>query len=143
MEDNTFVYKAIKLYYNKIVNGERLYSKEQVARFVELGTITREQYAAITGEVYPGHAPSEKPTEDPPVTEDPPTTDNPSTDDPKTEEPTEPDPDTTQPPATEEPPTEEPIEDPVTPVEGESGDTPSEEAAGQSEPTSGAEEVTQ
>ncbi|WP_440615129.1 XkdX family protein [Bacillus subtilis] len=53
MEENTFLYNAIKLYYAK-----GYYDKQQVARFVELGKISREQYAAITGEVYSGTVPT-------------------------------------------------------------------------------------
>ncbi|WP_439846127.1 XkdX family protein [Bacillus spizizenii] len=67
MEENTFLYNAIKLYYAK-----GYYDKQQVARFVELGKISREQYAAITGEVYSGTVPSEEPpAETPPATEEP------------------------------------------------------------------------
>ncbi|WP_250620008.1 XkdX family protein [Bacillus subtilis] len=67
MEENTFLYNAIKLYYAK-----GYYDKQQVARFVELGKISREQYAAITGEVYSGTVPAEDPpTETPPATEEP------------------------------------------------------------------------
>ncbi|NRF01158.1 XkdX family protein [Bacillus subtilis] len=61
------MYNAIKLYYAK-----GYYDKQQVARFVELGKISREQYAAITGEVYSGTVPAEDPpTETPPATEEP------------------------------------------------------------------------
>lgn len=63
------MYNAIKLYYAK-----GYYDKQQVARFVELGKISREQYAAITGEVYSGTVPvpAEEPTtETPPATEEP------------------------------------------------------------------------
>lgn len=61
------MYNAIKLYYAK-----GYYDKQQVARFVELGKITREQYAAITGEVYSGTVPAEEPpTETPPATGEP------------------------------------------------------------------------
>ncbi|WEZ21267.2 XkdX family protein [Bacillus subtilis] len=61
------MYNAIKLYYAK-----GYYDKQQVARFVELGKISREQYAAITGEVYSGTVPPEDPpTETPPSTEEP------------------------------------------------------------------------
>ncbi|WP_052476529.1 XkdX family protein [Bacillus subtilis] len=67
MEENTFLYNAIKLYYAK-----GYYDKQQVARFVELGKISREQYAAITGEVYSGTVPAEEPpAETPPSTEEP------------------------------------------------------------------------
>ncbi|WP_326969545.1 XkdX family protein [Bacillus halotolerans] len=66
MEENTFLYNAIKLYYAK-----GYYDKQQVARFVELGKITREQYAAITGEVYSGTVPEEPTPETPPATEEP------------------------------------------------------------------------
>ncbi|MED2969373.1 XkdX family protein [Bacillus subtilis] len=74
MEENTFLYNAIKLYYAK-----GYYDKQQVARFVELGKISREQYAAITGEVYSGTVPAEPTPEDPP-TETPPATEEPTTD---------------------------------------------------------------
>ncbi|UHH07316.1 XkdX family protein [Bacillus subtilis] len=77
MEENTFLYNAIKLYYAK-----GYYDKQQVARFVELGKISREQYAAITGEVYSGTVPAE----DPPA-ETPPATEGPTTD--PTTEPTD------------------------------------------------------
>lgn len=60
------MYNAIKLYYSK-----GYYDKQQVARFVELGKITREQYAAITGEVYSGTVPAEPTPETPPATEEP------------------------------------------------------------------------
>ncbi|MCY8978089.1 XkdX family protein [Bacillus halotolerans] len=60
------MYNAIKLYYAK-----GYYDKQQVARFVELGKITREQYAAITGEVYSGTVPEEPTPETPPATEEP------------------------------------------------------------------------
>lgn len=60
------MYNAIKLYYSK-----GYYDKQQVARFVELGKITREQYAAITGEVYSGTVPTEPTPETPPATEEP------------------------------------------------------------------------
>ncbi|MCY8898127.1 XkdX family protein [Bacillus spizizenii] len=66
MEENTFLYNAIKLYYAK-----GYYDKQQVARFVELGKITREQYAAITGEVYSGTVPAEPTPETPPATKEP------------------------------------------------------------------------
>lgn len=68
------MYNAIKLYYAK-----GYYDKQQVARFVELGKISREQYAAITGEVYSGTVPAEPTPEDPP-TETPPATEEPTTD---------------------------------------------------------------
>ncbi|MGD2353329.1 XkdX family protein [Bacillus subtilis] len=74
MEENTFLYNAIKLYYAK-----GYYDKQQVARFVELGKISREQYAAITGEVYSGTVPAEPTPEDPP-TETPPATEEPTND---------------------------------------------------------------
>ncbi|MEC1007923.1 XkdX family protein [Bacillus subtilis] len=74
MEENTFLYNAIKLYYAK-----GYYDKQQVARFVELGKISREQYAAITGEVYSGTVPAEPTPEDPP-TETPPSTEEPTND---------------------------------------------------------------
>lgn len=73
------MYNAIKLYYTK-----GYYDKQQVARFVELGKISREQYAAITGEVYSGTVPEPAP-ETPPATEEP--TDVPTTD--PTTEPTD------------------------------------------------------
>lgn len=60
------MYNAIKLYYAK-----GYYDKQQVARFVELGKISREQYAAITGEVYSGTVPAEPTPETPPATEEP------------------------------------------------------------------------
>ncbi|MCY8191420.1 XkdX family protein [Bacillus spizizenii] len=60
------MYNAIKLYYAK-----GYYDKQQVARFVELGKITREQYAAITGEVYSGTVLAEPTPETPPATEEP------------------------------------------------------------------------
>ncbi|ARV43549.1 hypothetical protein BCV50_00415 [Bacillus subtilis] len=64
------MYNAIKLYYAK-----GYYDKQQVARFVELGKISREQYAAITGEVYSGTVPAEEPpTETPPPATEEPTT---------------------------------------------------------------------
>ncbi|QUG79169.1 XkdX family protein [Bacillus subtilis] len=64
------MYNAIKLYYAK-----GYYDKQQVARFVELGKISREQYAAITGEVYSGTVPVEEPpTETPPAATEEPTT---------------------------------------------------------------------
>lgn len=75
------MYNAIKLYYAK-----GYYDKQQVARFVELGKISREQYAAITGEVYSGTVPAEPTPEDPP-TETPPATEEPTTD--PTTEPTD------------------------------------------------------
>lgn len=68
------MYNAIKLYYAK-----GYYDKQQVARFVELGKISREQYAAITGEVYSGTVPAEPTPEDPP-TETPPSTEEPTND---------------------------------------------------------------
>lgn len=68
------MYNAIKLYYAK-----GYYDKQQVARFVELGKISREQYAAITGEVYSGTVPAEPTPEDPP-TETPPATEEPTND---------------------------------------------------------------
>lgn len=68
------MYNAIKLYYAK-----GYYDKQQVARFVELGKISREQYAAITGEVYSGTVPTEPTPEDPP-SETPPATEEPTTD---------------------------------------------------------------
>ncbi|MFC8958329.1 XkdX family protein [Bacillus subtilis] len=74
MEENTFLYNAIKLYYAK-----GYYDKQHVARFVELGKISREQYAAITGEVYSGTVPAEPTPEDPP-TETPPATEEPTND---------------------------------------------------------------
>ncbi|MEK4559498.1 MULTISPECIES: XkdX family protein [Bacillus] len=74
MEENTFLYNAIKLYYAK-----GYYDKQQVARFVELGKISREQYAAITGEVYSGTVPTEPTPEDPP-SETPPATEEPTND---------------------------------------------------------------
>ncbi|MGF2820154.1 XkdX family protein [Bacillus subtilis] len=74
MEENTFLYNAIKLYYAK-----GYYDKQQVARFVELGKISREQYAAITGEVYSGTVPAEPTPEDPP-SETPPSTEEPTND---------------------------------------------------------------
>lgn len=47
-------YNIVKRYYNYIkVDGTRMYSKEKVAEFVELGKITREQYEEIVGEPYP------------------------------------------------------------------------------------------
>ncbi|NUF07877.1 XkdX family protein [Bacillus sp. SPB7] len=67
------MYNAIKLYYAK-----GYYDKQQVARFVELGKISREQYAAITGEIYSGTVPEPTP-EDPPA-ETPPATEEPTTD---------------------------------------------------------------
>ncbi|MCY9456818.1 XkdX family protein [Bacillus inaquosorum] len=86
MEENTFLYSAIKLYYAK-----GYYDKQQVARFVELGKISREQYAAITGEVYSGTVPEEPTPETPPATEEPtsdPTTDT-GSETPPTTEPTD------------------------------------------------------
>ncbi|MET1134752.1 XkdX family protein [Bacillus subtilis] len=74
MEENTFLYNAIKLYYAK-----GYYDKQQVARFVELGKISREQYAAITGEVYSGTVPAEPSPEEPPA-ETPPATEEPTND---------------------------------------------------------------
>lgn len=68
------MYNAIKLYYAK-----GYYDKQQVARFVELGKISREQYAAITGEVYSGTVPTEPTPEDPP-SETPPATEEPTND---------------------------------------------------------------
>lgn len=68
------MYNAIKLYYAK-----GYYDKQQVARFVELGKISREQYAAITGEVYSGTVPAEPTPEDPP-SETPPSTEEPTND---------------------------------------------------------------
>ncbi|WP_439024378.1 XkdX family protein [Bacillus halotolerans] len=88
MEENTFLYNAIKLYYAK-----GYYDKQQVARFVELGKISREQYAAITGEVYSGTIPQpaleEPPTETPPATEEPTTEPTDGTDGGDTEPPSE------------------------------------------------------
>ncbi|NLS88039.1 XkdX family protein [Bacillus subtilis] len=68
------MYNAIKLYYAK-----GYYDKQQVARFVELGKISREQYAAITGEVYSGTVPTEPTPEEPPA-ETPPATEEPTND---------------------------------------------------------------
>ncbi|QGI02973.1 XkdX family protein [Bacillus subtilis] len=68
------MYNAIKLYYAK-----GYYDKQQVARFVELGKISREQYAAITGEVYSGTVPAEPSPEEPPA-ETPPATEEPTND---------------------------------------------------------------
>lgn len=94
------MYNAIKLYYAK-----GYYDKQQVARFVELGKITREQYAAITGEVYSGTVPAEPTPETPPATEDP--TTDPTTDT-----------------GSETPPTDGTTGgDAETPIEGSSGST--------------------
>ncbi len=43
------MFKIIKRYYNR-----RIYTKENVAVFVESGKITAEQYKEITGEEYIG-----------------------------------------------------------------------------------------
>nr|UAL16262.1 XkdX family protein [Bacillus paralicheniformis] len=45
--DPDWWFKNIRILYS---NGK--YSKEQVAKYVTLSKISREQYAAITGEVY-------------------------------------------------------------------------------------------
>jgi uncharacterized XkdX family phage protein len=43
-------YSIVKRYYNYIkIDGTRMYSKEQVARFIDLGKITKEEYAEIVG----------------------------------------------------------------------------------------------
>ncbi|MCY9063297.1 XkdX family protein [Bacillus inaquosorum] len=105
MEENTFLYNAIKLYYAK-----GYYDKQQVARFVELGKITREQYAAITGEVYSGTVPVEPTPETPPATEEP-TTDTGSETPPATE-PTD---------GTDGGDAETPIEDPTGSTDGSTG----------------------
>lgn len=80
------MYNAIKLYYAK-----GYYDKQQVARFVELGKISREQYAAITGEVYSGTVPAEEPPTEtpPPATEEPTTEPTDGTDGGDTEPPSE------------------------------------------------------
>lgn len=46
-------YTIVKRYYNYIkYDGTRMYSKEQVAKFVEYGKLTNEQYKEITGDDY-------------------------------------------------------------------------------------------
>lgn len=46
-------YAIVKRYYNYIkYDGSRMYSKEQVSKFVEYGKLTKEQYKEITGEDY-------------------------------------------------------------------------------------------
>ncbi|NTU28449.1 XkdX family protein [Bacillus tequilensis] len=107
------MYNAIKLYYAK-----GYYDKQQVARFVELGKISREQYAAITGEVYSGTVPAEPAPKDPP-TETPPATEEP-TDDPGVEEPTT-DPTTEPTDGTDGGDTEPPSEGPSGAADGSTG----------------------
>lgn len=47
-------FRIVKMYYNYIKSdGTRMYSKEQVAIFVQCGSITKENYKEITGEDYP------------------------------------------------------------------------------------------
>ncbi|CEO27199.1 XkdX family protein [Paraclostridium sordellii] len=46
-------YSLVKRYYNYIkFDGTRMYSKKQVAKFVEYGKITKKQYTEITNEDY-------------------------------------------------------------------------------------------
>lgn len=46
-------FKYVSMYYNYIkIDGTRMYSKENVAEFVKLGSITKTQYKEITGEDY-------------------------------------------------------------------------------------------
>lgn len=47
-------YNTIKYYYdNKDSQGNRFYTKEDVAQFVVYGKITKEQYGQIVGYPYP------------------------------------------------------------------------------------------
>lgn len=42
-------FKYVSMYYNYIkIDGTRMYSKEDVAKFVKVGSITKEQYKEIT-----------------------------------------------------------------------------------------------
>lgn len=46
-------YTIVERYYNYIkYDGTRMYSKEKVAKFVEYGKLTKEQYKTIVGEDY-------------------------------------------------------------------------------------------
>lgn len=46
-------YQIVKRYYNYIkLDGTRMYSKEKVSKFVELGVITKEQFKEITNEPF-------------------------------------------------------------------------------------------
>lgn len=46
-------YTIVERYYNYIkYDGTRMYSKEKVAKFVEYGKLTKEQYKEIVGEDY-------------------------------------------------------------------------------------------
>ncbi|MFR3566418.1 MAG: XkdX family protein [Paraclostridium sordellii] len=46
-------YSLVKRYYNYIkIDGTRMYSKKQVAKFVEYGKITKKQYKEITNQDY-------------------------------------------------------------------------------------------
>lgn len=77
IETGSVIYNAIKRYYQM-----GFYSEEDMKDFVEWGTLTKEQYAAITGNVYPEPAaetPTEEPTTEEPATEEP-APENPPTD---------------------------------------------------------------
>lgn len=84
IETGSVIYNAIKRYYQM-----GFYDENDMLDFVKWGTLTKEQYAAITGKVYPD------PAADTPIEE-------PTTEEPAAEEPTT---DPEEPPA-EEPPTD-------------------------------------
>lgn len=86
IETGSSFYNAIKKYYQ---GPPKLYDDQDMLNFVEWGTLTKEQYAAITGKVYPEPAaetPTEEPTTEEPATEEP-TTDpeNPPAEEPTTD----------------------------------------------------------
>lgn len=71
IETGSSFYNAIKRYYQ---GPPKLYDNQDMLNFVEWGTLTKEQYAAITGKVYPepsAETPTEEPTTEEPATEEP------------------------------------------------------------------------
>lgn len=47
------IYKLAKKYYDTILsNGDRMWSKDRLRTLVEKGKLTKQEYAAITGETY-------------------------------------------------------------------------------------------
>lgn len=74
IETGSVIYNAIKRYYQM-----GFYSEEDMRDFVEWGTLTKEQYAAITGKVYPEPA-AETPTEEPTADPENPPAEEPTTD---------------------------------------------------------------